>query len=239
MSKKYKNIWVIITLVFVVLSLILVSSCATNKSISVKNYAFIKSISLLDKSCIENVSVGKWLENSNGCDANWLGIKYKDRFLREPINIIIIDSISKSNTDAVLKIISECKKAGYKLEFGHTSGYCGLINNVLYTQIPKEKQIAFSDDDFFLTNNHGRIIGPVFLNEKYIFIAAFSTEKPSIIHGFNHKFISFTKARNEFCKSMNNKTVYKLLGYVNLNNTLNTCETTTADHDGNLVILKY
>jgi hypothetical protein len=54
--------------------------------------------------------IGQWLINENSVPAQWLGQKYKDRLLQEPINIIIIDQYSKSESDAINKILNACKK---------------------------------------------------------------------------------------------------------------------------------
>jgi hypothetical protein len=182
--------------------------------------------------------VGGWLAYDDGKYADWLGLKYYGRLLREPINIIIMDNRSPSPEIAIQKIMKECKKIGYEEEYGHSSGYTGMINGAVYNQIPNEKHMAFSNKDFFRTNNHGRIIGPASYNGAFIFIAGFSTERPSIIKGFHHSFVSFNQARDDFATKMGAGSVYKLAGTLKLDNVVDTETTTTADHDGLAVVFE-
>lgn len=183
-------------------------------------------------------NINGWLYYRNNTFADWLGIKYHSRTLREPINIIIIDSYSDSEQQAIEKLMKECKIVGYEEEYGHSSGYMGVINNKNYYQIPNNKHMAFANKDFFLTNNHGRIFGPAFYNNRYIFIAGFSTEKPTMFKGFRHIFISFDKARDDFSFKLNGGNIYKIIGSVELNNVVNTKTVTTADHDGKGIVLE-
>jgi|WetSurMetagenome_2_1015567.scaffolds.fasta_scaffold75361_3 hypothetical protein len=183
-------------------------------------------------------SIGEWLFYKNKRYADWLGVKYYNRYLREPINIIIIDSDSESAQQAVKKLLRECKMVGYEEEYGHSSGYMGVIDNEFYRQVPNNRHMAFANKDFFVTNNHGRIIGPAFYNGKYVFIAGFSTERPSIFKGVHHLFVSFNKARNDFSLKLNDGSVYKIIGSMDLKNTINTNTTTTADHDGKVIVFE-
>jgi len=133
--------------------------------------------------------------------------------------------------------VGECNKIGYGTELGHSSGYGGEIDSVEYAQIPYGKHMAFANHDFFRTNNHGRIIGAAEYKNAYIFIAAFSRERPTVLKGVNHLFVSFNLARNDFCDKMNTGSIYKEIGMHFLGNTISTTDTTTADHDGYAVVL--
>ena len=94
-------------------------------------------------------TISEWLIYKNNTYADWLGIKYHNKYLREPINVIIIDSYSDSASQAVKKLMRQCKSAGYEEEYGHSSGYKGIINNETYKQIPNNKHVAFANKDFF------------------------------------------------------------------------------------------
>lgn len=194
----------------------------------------------LNENIAENTlpAINGWLYYKNNTFADWLGIKYHNKILREPINVIIIDSYSTSTSQAVKKLMKECKIVGYEEEYGHSSGYMGFIDNKSYYQIPNNRHMAFANKDFLLTNNHGRIIGPAFYNNRYIFIAGFSTEKPTIFKGIKHLFISFDKARDDFSLKLNESNVYKIIGSVDFANSINTESVTTADHDGKVIVLE-
>jgi hypothetical protein len=213
--------------------------CIKNNNIFKNNRKVINSIVKHKK--VDNsklLTIGKWLLHDNGEYSNWLGKKYYGRYLKEPINIVIIDSYSETNDMAIKKIMKECKKNGYGEEYGHSSGYSGIINDTIYKQIPNEKHMAFSNRDFFFKNNHGRIMGPALINGQYIFVAAFSTERLSIIKGFHHSFVSFNNARDDFCVRMNKGTIYKIKELINIGNIEDTDMTTTADHDGKVIVLQ-
>ena len=181
--------------------------------------------------------INGWLIQKNGDYANWRGVKYLGKTLREPINIIIVDPYSNSEEEAIAKLLAQCKKVGYEDELGHSSGYKGEIDSVEYAQIPYGKHLAFANHDFFKTNNHGRILGAAQYENAYIFIAAFSRERPTVLKGVNHLFVSFNMARNDFCDKMNSLSLYKNIGRQNLGNTIDTSDTTTADHDGYAIVL--
>jgi len=182
--------------------------------------------------------LGKWLLYQDLAYADWLGGKYLGKKIREPINVVIVDGFSQNPVQAVEKLLGECKAAGYEEEYGHSSGYMGLIDGVFYHQIPDNRHMAFANHDFFRTNNHGRIIGPALFNGAYVFIAGFSTEKPTIFKGFRHLFVSFNRARNDFAVKLNGGPVYKISGSVVLGNRISTEELTTGDHDGRALVLQ-
>lgn len=182
--------------------------------------------------------INGWLLRRDGSPACWLGIKYFGRTLREPINVVIIDPYSATETEAMAKLMRECAKAGYRDEIGHSAGYRGEINGLFYRQIPEGKHMAFANKDFFQTNNHGRIMGPAVYRDSMVFIAAFSTERPTMLKGFEHLFVSFNRARDDFCSKMDARSDYRIVGLLSLGNTLDTGAETTADHDGKAVVLQ-
>jgi hypothetical protein len=187
---------------------------------------------------IELPAIGDWLIDKKCQPAHWLGKKYTGKKLIEPINIIILDKYSKTSKAAIEKLVSECKKIGYENKHGHSSGYWGSIDNVLYPQIPNDKKMAFSNKSYWHANNHGRLIGPKYFNKEYVFIGAFSRESFKLFRIVHHGFISFNVARDDFCIKMNKSNVYKIIGAYELKNVLSDNEFTTADHDGKLTVLE-
>ena len=230
MSGLVKQIAVRFTAVF--LFVLLLCSCTTPVQISQTG-----TLDALPADGGSLPEIDGWMRYKNKY-ADWLGIKYFNKTLREPINIIIIDAHSQTREQAVSKLLKACRNAGYEEEYGHSSGYEGLIDNQEYGQIPNNRHMAFANKDFFLTNNHGRIIGPALYNNEYVFIAGFSTEKPTIFKGFKHMFVSFTKARNDFSIKLDSGGVYKMRGTADLHNVLNTQYSTTADHDGKAIVFE-
>jgi len=181
--------------------------------------------------------IGKWLERDGGTPADWLGKKYKNKQLLEPINVVIIDEHSQSREQAIQKLTTECKKQGYKAKHGHSCGYFGQIDSTLFAQITAQKKVAFSNKIFIKTNNHGRIMGPAYYDGKYIFVAAFSRESFRLLGRIHHSFRSFTIARNDFCQKLAKRNVYKIMGRYNLANRVDDDCSTTADHDGEAIML--
>jgi hypothetical protein len=181
--------------------------------------------------------IGKWLLHENGEPSHWFGETYQNRKLFEPINVIFIDAYAETEKAAVEKLMRECKIAGYDEERGHSSGYAALIGERQYGQIPNDKRMAFANKDFFLTNNHGRIMGPVYDGRRYVFVGAFSTESFKIFDRAHHRYVSFIRARDDFCAKMDKGSVYKIAGSHDLANTVDDREFTTGDHDGKAIIL--
>ncbi len=177
-------------------------------------------------------SIGKWMFDSTGTPSAWLGKKLKGKTIREAINIIIIDSVSKSVIEAKQNLIFAFDKAGYKDRWGHSSGYKGLIDSNYFSQLPEKYFHTFSTHPFEFDNNHGRIFGPYFKNGIYYFTGALSREK-----GVSHEYISFTQARDNLAASLDSKTAYKFVRKINLNNTINSDSLTTGDHDGYCILI--
>jgi len=138
---------------------------------------------------------------------------------------------------ASAKLLAECNRIGYEEEHGHSSGYYAEIDKLLYEQIPAKKRIAFSTSEFYKSNNHGRIMGPANYEGKYIFVGAFSRESFRILGSLHHTFVSFRIARNDFCTKMDKGRIYKIAGMYGLNNDQDDSEDTTADHDGQAIVL--
>jgi hypothetical protein len=184
-------------------------------------------------------AVGKWMYQSDMQKAHWLGVKWEGKNLIESINIILIDEISGSVEEAKIRLHENLEKAGYSDRRGHSSGYFGFIDGSFYSQIPEEKDHAFSNRMAELNNNHGRIFGPCFRDGRYYFIAALSRELVAPFARIKHHYGSFSKARDEFAESLDRKSDYKIAGTVNLDNLIvGNPENTTGDHDGRAIILK-
>ncbi len=180
--------------------------------------------------------VGKWMLDPNLTPAHWLGEVSYGKSLREPINIIIVDRVANSANEAKKRLAEACAVAGYPSREGHSSGYWGYIGGQLHAQLPEGKGDAFSNAPFITNNNHGRIFGPYYHGEAYLFIGAFSREK--VEPPAKHQFVSFNQARDDFAENIDRKTEYKVSGYVNLSNVIvDDPKVTTGDHDGIAVLI--
>ncbi|RPI15740.1 MAG: hypothetical protein EHM58_13435 [Ignavibacteriae bacterium] len=177
--------------------------------------------------------IGRWMFDSNLVLASWLGKKLDNKSIREPINIIIVDSISGSEDEAKKNLMRAFTDAGLKNRWGHTSGYKGLIDSVFCSQFPGKNFYAFSDKPFEFDNNHGRIFGPYFKNGFYYFTGALSRES-----GYYHNYISFIQARDEIAASLDERTNYKFTKKVWLDNAINNDSATTGDHDGYAILIE-
>jgi hypothetical protein len=182
--------------------------------------------------------IGKWMYQDDMMRAHWLGIKWENKNLIEPINVILIDKRSKTIDEAISILFENLNKAGYTDRTPHSSGYLGYIGDRFYSQLPQEKHHAFSNEISEIDNNHGRIFGPYHYNGSYIFTGAFSREIIDPVSKVDHHYGSFNRARDEFSQSINKKSAYRIAGFVDLKNfILNSIENTTGDHDGIAVVL--
>lgn len=182
--------------------------------------------------------ISKWLLGPDMLPAHWLGEKYYGKQLREPVNVIAIDGLATSAEDAIQRLVTSCKKAGYDKRQGHTGGYRASLGDHLFVQLPSEKDHAFSDAPFELNNNHGRFFGPLLWKGNYYFIGAFSREKVEPLSKIKHQYLSFNQARDHFADRMDKSTFFRMTGFVDLHNTfVNHPDMTTGDHDGIAVIL--
>jgi hypothetical protein len=182
-------------------------------------------------------AIGKWMQKRDGEPANWLGTKFQRKELLEPINVIIVDRYSSSPLEAIYKLKSECRKYGYRDKKGHSWGYCAEVDGLRINQLPEERKRALSNRYFLFPNNHGRIMGPYQYNGQYIFVGAFSRESFKLFSKAHHAFRSFLIARNDFCNKLCKGSTYRLAGIYNLNNHIDTPQITTADHDGEALVI--
>jgi hypothetical protein len=182
--------------------------------------------------------VGKWMYDAAGAPAHWLGEIYRGRELREPINVLLVDGFAASVEDAKQRLVAAFARAGYPARTGHSSGYRGYIDGAFYGQLPEQKDHAFSDHHFELDNNHGRVFGPALAGGKYYFTAAFSREIVDPFTQVKHLYGSFNQARDDLAQRLDERTDYKLVGFVSLENALiGDPRLTTGDHDGIAVLL--
>jgi len=183
--------------------------------------------------------IGKWMIAPNNKPADWLGEKYKGRSIKEPVNVILIDTKATNEAEAVEMLIRYCEEAGYKDRSGHSSGYKAYIDGTIYGQLPSEEGHAFSDAHYEFNNDHGRMFGPYRIEKGYLFIGAFSREVVGIYgSGFTHKYGSFKRARDGFARSISRKTDLKKVSYVEMGNKIDSSDTTTGDHDGKAVLIR-
>lgn len=183
-------------------------------------------------------AIGKWMIDGQGTVAHWLGEIYQGKRLYEPINVILIDAGAASDADAVQRLIAAAGAAGYPVRFGHSAGYRGLIGGDLYRQLPEGRDDAFSNRLFEETNNHGRVFGPHRFGDAYVFVAAFSRERVDLLGWPPHRFASFTAARDDLARHLDANTPFKAAGLVPLGNAIDNSAITTADHDGQAVVLR-
>jgi hypothetical protein len=185
-------------------------------------------------------AIGKWMYQADLQKAHWLGVPWEGKNLIEPINLVLVDSVSKSPEQAVGRLYENFKKAGYYDRRHHSSGYIGYLNGAFYGQLPKKKHHAFSNEVAELPNNHGRVFGPCRYEGSYYFIAAFSREDFDPIAKIEHRYASFNRARDELSQSFDKKSDYKIVRFVDLRNAIvGSRENTTGDHDGAAVVLKH
>ncbi|AWN22006.1 hypothetical protein DKM44_01115 [Deinococcus irradiatisoli] len=182
--------------------------------------------------------IGKWMVDADGQPAHWLDYQLGDRALREPINVVLIDRLARTPQEALSRLLSATKAAGYPARTGHSTGYQGLIGAQLYAQQPGGSGEAFSDDAWWRSNNHGRLFGPAPLDGGgFVWTGALSREDFEVISVMHHPYASFKAARDDFGDRMSAAGNFKRLGTLDLGNALNTPSLTTDDHDGKAVVL--
>jgi len=183
--------------------------------------------------------IGLWMLSGDGSIAHWLGLEYKGKKLLEPINVVIVDPFASSGEEAEARLVAACKKAGFPEREGHSSGYLARLGDELFPQVPARTEDCFSDAPFEISNNHGRIFGPLERDGAFYFAAAFSRESVDIITKVKHHFVSFDRARDSFTQRMQDRSDYRIAGFVQLGNAFpDHPELTTGDHDGMAVLLK-
>jgi len=170
--------------------------------------------------------------------ADWMGVSYKGKKMREPINVVLVDPVAKSHEDALARFLAACENAGFSKRSGHSSGYSGWIGNRLYAQIPSERNHAISDEPFEFHNNHGRFFGPHFWNGRYFFIGAMSREKIGVAPKLEHVYVSFNQARDRFAQALEDRGEFTITAMIALENViLGDPQVGTGDHDGVAIVL--
>ncbi len=160
--------------------------------------------------------------------ALWLDRKQADgRFIREPINVVIVDRTAGSREEAVGRITAAMTSAGFGPRFGHSGGYHGMMDGRLYPQQPDQADYAFSDCMWAFPNNHCRLFGPAFKNGMWIWTGSCSREK-----GISHDYVSFMISREAMTDALCRYANAGRAANLNLNNRVDDATTGTGDHDG-------
>jgi Beta-lactamase len=158
--------------------------------------------------------------------------------LREPINVIFIDNVAKDADRAISRVVHALKRADYPIRMGHSTGYRALIGGQAYMELPRGRDDAFSNRMFEESNNHRRIFGPHQQSGFYIFVGAFSRETVSFRQRPVHRYASFNSARDELSARLDVNTEFKMVGYIDMQNTIrDDPNVTTGDHDGKAALL--
>ena len=136
---------------------------------------------------ISGINIGSWMLLSKDTEdrAHWL-----DSWIYEPITNMWKDKVSSTSSDALKRVSDHLEEVGYGLSSCHSYAYYGYIDET-YKYNANDKK-TWSDDYWFVDNNHGRIFGPVKVGNYWVTLGAFSRET-----GIWHKFINFYEARNK------------------------------------------
>lgn len=187
----------------------------------------------------EGLQIGRWLLTGREVPANWLGQKFQGKMMREPINVILVDEVAATPDAAVQYLLESCEAIGYLSRPGHSSDYRGQIGNVIYSQLPRQQNHAFSNAMYILPNNHGRIFGPHFFAGYYYFSGALSRESINLFAEVRHVYASFEMAKQDFAARMQASGRYFVVGAIAMENVFLPSESmTTGDHDGTAVLLR-
>ncbi len=183
--------------------------------------------------------IGKWMLGRTGKLADWPSSAYPFKTFYQPINVIIIDSTSTTAAASAQKLTAALSAAGFPPQPIHSTGYRGAIDGVVYGQQPTGPQEAFSNANWLLVNDHGRVFGPApdAAGTGFVWTASFSREAPGLYYLTpTHIYVSFDKARDAVRKGLVGSGATDL-GLVDLDNTLAGRTTTTGDHDGYAVVI--
>ena len=187
----------------------------------------------------EGLQIGRWLLTGREVPANWLGQKFQGKMMREPINVILVDEVAATPDAAVQYLLESCEAIGYLSRPGHSSDYRGQIGNVIYSQLPRQQNHAFSNAMYIFPNNHGRIFGPHFFAGYYYFSGALSREAINLFAEVRHVYASFEMAKQDFAARMQASGRYFVVGAIAMENVFLPSESmTTGDHDGTAVLLR-
>ena len=185
-------------------------------------------------------ALGKWMLDSKGYVADWLGDRRQGKLFAEPINVVL--QVDTSDPEiARAKLIGAAREAGFTDQYGHTSGYQARLAGELTRQYPDRPEHAFSDGSFLSPNDHGRLFGPVLWRGREYFIGAFSREHGPILSlpsiKFRHRYMSFVQARERLVSRM---TSARFKGYVEMENAISPSDParTTGDHDGRAALFE-
>lgn len=182
--------------------------------------------------------VGKWMIAPDSAPAHWLNEIYEGKHLREPINVIILDSAANSVVHARERLLAALVAAGFPARLGHSSGYSAMIADTTREQLMDGSSGTFADEPFEFNNDHGRIFGPYEFKGAYVWTASLSREKIAPLSSVKHEYVSFNRAREAFVLGMEQKTTFHAARSVPLNNTLlNDANLTSGDHDGMAALL--
>lgn len=180
--------------------------------------------------------IGKWMYKDTIGDhpAQWLGIPLGSKTLFEPINLIIVDTISNSESASRRLMEEKFKAAGFGARPGHTAAYRGKMDNRDYYQFPDTgSNKAFANYLWTFTSDHARLFGPYKKNNMFFWIGAASRER-----GLSHNYVTFKGATTEIAEKLTSFSAADNMGYYPLKNTQNNVTDTTGDHDGFAVVLQ-
>lgn len=193
-----------------------------------------------DQASTDYGDIGKWMLERNGDIADYGGLPYHGKTVLEPVNVIIVDQTSRSSLEARWRLSAAMRRAGFPPRFFHSTGFRGLIDDVLYRQRPGGLLLGYSDNFFLFPNNHGRIFGPdpIETSTGYVWSGAFSTEEFTFYQGLpRHAYVSSIDARDALAGDFVASGRGTLGGMVALDNAFDTDAITTGDHDGYAVVI--
>jgi hypothetical protein len=185
-------------------------------------------------------ATGKWLLARSGGLADWPNQQYPFKTLYQPINVIIVDPTSTTAEESAQKLNAALAAAGFPAQPVHSTGYRGLIDGVVYGQQPTGPEQAFSNANWLLTNDHGRVFGPAPASSGagYVWTASFSRERPGLFYVVpTHVYVLFNRARDGVRTALVRSGAIDL-GLVDMDNELTGRTITTGDHDGYAVVIK-
>ena len=182
--------------------------------------------------------IGFWMLDAKGRVANWLGIRAAGKRVAEPINVIVVDTVSPNSEAAKSRLEKALFDNGFPSRGGHSKGYSALIGGQSSAELLVGTRSTFSDGSFLSENDHGRIFGPFDTGKGFVFVAAFSRERPDVFR-MQHVLISFNVARENLAGALEASGRYRIVGFVALGNALFwSPNRTTWDHDGNAILIE-
>lgn len=184
--------------------------------------------------------IGKWMVQPNGHIADWLGQKYENRNLLEPVNLVIVDRSSTTPEESTKTVVAALSAAGFPPMALHGTGQRGVLNGVLYDQEPTGAYEAFSNCFFLFPNDHARLFGPAPAPDGvgYVWTAAASRERVGVYDSaITHQYMSFNVARDTLRDSLVRIGGIDL-GMVNLHNDVHNRIQATGDHDGYAAVIE-